>query len=542
MSLRLGIIRRKQKILKHSLVDKTLVRFMNVVLVFFVVILLLKAASTLNWRMEHDSPLSQYVAFLMDKYGAIPYRDIFDTVMPGSYAFHYAVVKLFGYTDFAFRFVDLALLALLLSATYKFMSRFGRVAAIWSSVVFGLVYLSYGQTMSLQRDYLGVIPVALALMCIPAKDDTTVGMLRFALVGLLFSISALIKPQLGIALPVVLGALLTMRWNTVKRSIRDFIQCITILGLAFALPVITAVLWLAANSALIPFANILFEYVPLYNSLTGNHQSISSSDHVFYLVNMTFRLGGYGTLFLCSLFAFHRMSAHTNLKKPIVVLFTSLLLCTFLYAAYPTLAGKFWPYHYMPFAYFCSISTGLCFVAWPDFSNAQRSWRLRESLVALTFLVAISVQLNLPQFIRYLYNDLQGSESHSPQRGRVDEIAEWLKNSLHPGDTVQPLDCTGGSIHGMLLAEAKLSTKFMCDYQFYHNVSSPYIQELRREFISQLRTAPPRFIIEVNTHKPWVSGIDTTRKFPELREFLNDYYSVVYTGDDYLIYERTSAT
>ncbi len=528
--------------MEHTPVDKILVRFMNIVLAFLAVTLLLKAASTLNWRMEHDVPLLHYGAFLMDKYHAIPYRDIFATFTPGSYAFHYAVVKLFGYTDLAFRCVDLSLLAILLSATYVFMSRFGRIAAIWSSVVFGLIYLSHGQAMSLQRDYVGIIPIALALMFIPAKADTTVGMLRFAIVGFLSGIAVLMKPQLGISLPILLGALLATRWSTVKRSVGDFARCVVILGLAFALPVVAAALWLAANSALAPFADICFRYLPLYNVLTGELESVSSSEHVFYLIQRTLTFGGYGTLFLCSLFAFCRVLAYANLNRPIIISLTCLLLCTVSYAVYPTLAGKFWGYHYMPFAYFCSVSTGLCFAAWPSFPDAQRRWRLGEFFVPLTLLVVITAQLSLPQFLLYLSHDLLGSESHSPRGGRVDEIAAWLKSRLRPGDTVQPLDWTGGSIHAMLLAKANLSTKFIYDGQFYHDVSSPYIQELRREFISQLVTVPPRFIIEVQTHKPWVSGIDTTREFPELHEFVSKNYSVVYEGDGYLVYERTSDT
>jgi len=527
--------------MKQISFDKILIGFINGLLVFLTVTLLLKGASTLNWRMEHDFPLSHYVVFMMDKYHAIPYRDIFETVMPGTYAFHYTVVKLFGYSDFAFRCVDLSLLAILLSATYIFISRFGRMAAIWSSVVFGLLYLSYGQAMSLQRDYLGIIPIALAMILIPARADTVVGMSRFAIVGLLFGLDVLIKPQLGIALPIVLGALLAARWSTVKRSFRDFTQCVTILALTFALPVLIAVVWLAVNSALPPFVNIFFQYLPLYSALTGDHESISSLDHVYYLLHWTLILGGFGPLFLYSLFAMFRVWKIANLSRPLIISLTCLLFCTVAFGIYPTLSGKFWDYHYMPFAYFCSISAGLCFAAWPNFPDAQRKWRLRESIVILAFLLAITIQLKPSQFFPYLYQDLRGSRSHSPVGGRVDEIAKWLRKRLRPGDTVQPLDWTGGSIHAMLLAEAKLSTKFMYDVQFYHHVSSPYTQELRKEFISQLAAEPPRFIIEVQTYKYWVSGIDTTREFPELHEFINDNYSVASKGDGYLIYERTNA-
>ena len=61
--------------------------------------------------------------------------------------------------------VDLTLLSALLVATYLLMARFGRSVATWSVILFGLIYLSEGQTMSLQRDYIGIMPIAFALLC-----------------------------------------------------------------------------------------------------------------------------------------------------------------------------------------------------------------------------------------------------------------------------------------------------------------------------------------------------------------------------------------
>jgi hypothetical protein len=72
--------------------------------------------------MEHDTPLLHYVAFLMDQHGRFPYRDVFET-MPGAFAMHFVIAKLFGYGDVAFRTVDLVLLGLLCAATYLFMRR-----------------------------------------------------------------------------------------------------------------------------------------------------------------------------------------------------------------------------------------------------------------------------------------------------------------------------------------------------------------------------------------------------------------------------------
>ncbi len=529
--------------MKKSPFDRMLLVCQYTLLAMFAALLLLKAFSTLDWRMEHDTPLLHYAAFLMDKHDLVPYRDFFETSMPGTFAFHYMIGKLFGYGDVAFRYVDLTLLSVLFVATYLFMRRFGCLVAIWAVILFGLVYLSMGQTMSLQRDYIGVIPIAFALLCIPVKTDTPVRLARFALIGLLFGMSVLIKPHLGIALPIVFATLLAFRWHSRRKSTLDFLKCAAVSGVSLLIPVSIALVWLAANSALDPFINILFNYVPLYNSMTGSHENISVLYRVLYLITETSTFGGFGALLLCSLFSYYHVMIHSDEDRATAISLTCLCLCTLAYAVYPTLAGKFWGYHYMPFAYFCAISTGLCLFTCSQPPKSRFMYKTKKTLPVLILVIAVTVQFPLLNYVYYLISDLRsGPGAHTPKNGRVDEIAGWLKNRLHPGDTVQPLDWTGGSIHGMLLAEAKLSTQFMYDFHFYHHVSSPFIQELRQSFISQLRKTSPRFIIEVHTNKQWVSGIDSTREFPELRKFLDDYYAMAYEGDGYLIYERVNDT
>jgi hypothetical protein len=91
----------------------------------------------------------------------------------------------------------------------------------------------------------------------------------------------------------------------------------------------------------------------------------------------------------------------------------------------------------------------------------------------------------------------------------------------------------------MLENRAPIATSYVFDFYFYHHISNPYIQSLRADFMTQLSESKPRFIIEVTAiDKPWVSGEDTSRDFPELRAFLNEYYSVTMEKEDYIIYER----
>ena len=85
---------------------------------------LLLAASivlSLGWRPQHDTPLLHYVAFLIDRHGFVPYRDVFETSMPGTLMIHLFIGKLLGYSDAAFRVVDIVCLSALLTMTWLLM-------------------------------------------------------------------------------------------------------------------------------------------------------------------------------------------------------------------------------------------------------------------------------------------------------------------------------------------------------------------------------------------------------------------------------------
>lgn len=242
-------------------------------------------------------------------------------------------------------------------------------------------------------------------------------------------------------------------------SKRITLHAVTIYIGGVIIPLITAFGWLASDSALIAFTEIFFQYLPLHSVMTGWHENISGLHRFYYLIEYTLKFGGYGALILCSLFAYFRALPYANRDNATVMSLACLFLCTALYAVYPTLAGQFWGYHYIPLAYFCAISAGLCLYTWPRQPFSSSVAYLQETLAVVILLVAATTQLNLP---RYLLSSLRhfqsGTEVHAPKGGQVDEIAGWLKSRLQPGDLVQPLDWTGGSIHAMLLAEAELAT------------------------------------------------------------------------------------
>ncbi len=514
----------------------------GLVLAALTLLLVFKAAGSTRWRMEHDTPLLHYAAFLIDEQGLSPYRDIFETSMPGTFLFHYTAGSLFGYDDATFRHVDLFLLGCVCLSSFLFMRRFGVLVGWAAAILFALVYLGKGNAMSMQRDYLGIVPVALAFCCIPAAAGAPVKLMRFAAVGALFGISTLVKPHLALGLPIFLGALLALRWGHRTRSRRDLLRCAGCAALAFLAPWVLALAWLWTRSCLGEFLDIAVGYLPLHNEITGSREILPGPARLRYLFNRTLSFGGYGSLVLLGLFGCYHAFSHLARKRETVVSAALVFLCAAAYLFYPTLAGKFWSYHYMPMVYFLALAGALSLAPSATREPARLAGVTQGLLATLIFLLALQQQLNLPGYVRSTRAALAANyRPPAPKNGRADQIAKWLRHRMQPGDTVQPLDwAAGGAVHAMLLARARPATRYLYDYHFYHHVSRPYIRGLRRSFLADLREARPRFVIESRVRRPRVTGRDTARSFPELDAFLKRHYKRVTRGNGYSIYELKS--
>ena len=108
------------------------------------------------------------------------------------------------------------------------------------------------------------------------------------------------------------NSLLAFRWDSGRKSKLDFLKCGMVCTVSFLAPLIIAALWLAANSALGPFADIFFNYLPLHSAMTGLHEILSRHDRASYLVSFTLKVGGYRVMVLCAIFAYYRVLAKSK--------------------------------------------------------------------------------------------------------------------------------------------------------------------------------------------------------------------------------------
>ncbi|MCP5141380.1 MAG: hypothetical protein H6980_03365 [Gammaproteobacteria bacterium] len=482
---------------------------------------------SLDWRMQHDTPLMYYAALLMDEYGRAPYRDFFETSFVGTFLLHLAVVKLVGYSNTAFLGLNVLHVLAVALAGALLMRPFGIRAAIAAPAIFALLYLSHGPSMMLQRDYLVVLPLALALLAATQTRYPWRPASRAVAVGVLFGLAGAIKPQMVLgALPVwVYLAYADGRPSHPSRALATGAGWLAVGGLLVIAPLLG---WVVAVGAWDEFRFLFRDYIPLHLALSKEHHLFHGREYLNYWLSEFVRFGGYAWLLPVAAYGVWRCwrACPDPARRHRLALLVGV---TGVYALLPGLAGQFWAYHWMPFAWCLSVLVAL---ALPGADEVRAGWR--DWLVVAVLGGALTMAAWPNWEIRM---QMRAERVPPPLGGRVDEIGAFLSRELRPGDTVQPLDWTGGALHAMLQARAPLATRFLYDYHFYHHPGHPVIDGLRERFLAELAAAPPRFVIEVHDRLHPKDQADAPR-FDALRTWLEGGYRVVHVGPDYRIWER----
>lgn len=502
--------------------SNNLQRITTIVLILLAALLIAQAAFSLQWPIAHDEAPLFYEAFLMQN-GQVPYKDFFDFQMPGSFFAYYILGILSNFGPLRIRILDLILLAALSIITYFAMQkRFGTSAALAAPILFALKYLQGGPNLSLQREYIVLIFISLSIW-IGVTDSLTFR--KRLMLGLLYGMAATLKPHAALGLlPFLLFDIADLRQRRELSLPSLAKQIILPTTIGFAIPISLIALYLAITNSLSPLIDIILNYVPLYTQINGEMAITPSAERTAYLLNQLWRLGGSGLWLIPAAFGIYlNRNRQTYLLASLATI----------YAIYPALTGQFFPYHYIPFIYTIILVASLSLSSnyqLPITNPPSFLFPLSSTILLATILITVKPSQT---FLR----QLQGKDI-AIAADRATQISAFLEKNLEPGDQVQPLDWTGGSLLAMLETRAPIATSYVFDFYFYHHVSNPYIQSLRADFMNQLSESKPRFIIEVTAiDKPWVSGEDTSRDFPELRAFLNEYYSVTMEKEDYVIYE-----
>ncbi|MCP4231158.1 MAG: hypothetical protein GY771_13550 [bacterium] len=492
------------------------------------------AIATLQWRMYHDSTAFMYCAYLINDLGYIPYRDIFEVQMPGTFIIFSIIGWASDYSDIGYRVADIIYLIIIMVSTWLLLRKVDRRVAFAAPVIFGILYLGEGPKMSLEREYL-MLPFIVSGVFFAISSERLRFFLRAFLIGLSFGFASLIKPHSLIGLPVVLSySFLVSRDQMNNRLLEGTVSLLSVIC-GLSIPWIIVLIYLWSNGGLPSFLDIVFNYIPLYRGIGSGGRFVTGLEAVKYYLFHFRTFGSYGVwvilAVLSTVFSF-AIFKYDNRDKYIIYLFVALAV---VFYVYPAISGQFFFYHWSPFVYFTVILASLSVL-----KTSQNLPARVRMLPVFILLLACVISIRLPfGGFRNIYGD---SEIEEPWGGTADEIGQYLNENMKPGDKVQPLGWIHGTEHGLLIARAEPATKHIYDFDFYHNISEDYIQRLRSDFIEDLHEEKPRFIVEVPMETLIrCSGPDTTTEFPKLREFIENEYIEVASGEGYIIYEREEA-
>ena len=496
-------------------------RWVDLLLAAMAMVVVAVSWLSLGWRMDFDTPLMLYIARLLT-WGRLPYTEIFDVNLPGTYLANLVVLKVFGSGDLGVRWADLTVLATVCALLVFGLRKLGRRPAAGGVLIFALLYLSYGTLFALQRDVLLLVPVALAVVLYMGRSR-----LRAFGIGLCFGVVALIKPQACLMLPAffLVDLLPGKKKATPSSFMRDSVLPAS---LGLLLPLVGTALALQHLGVLDGFLAIVRGYWPLFADLSGEQRVLAGLEsRLMYRLGKSAEQIGKLPLLIPAFYGAWialRATPERSAARRAAVLLLGMAGTA---AVSVFVVGRFWDYHWLPCWLALCLLSGLGLL--PHLAQGR----------SLLIVGLFASQLMLP-FLPQIYSELRFGQGPGPKNGRVDELADFLRTHLRPGDTVQPLDWTEGSLNAMLSTDAELATGFPYTYQFHHHVSTPYIQGLRRRFMHELRASRPRFVIE--THSIWwiLQGPDTSPDFPALRLWLEENYAVRHRGEGYSIHERRS--
>ena len=396
---------------------------------------LLAAALSVSWRMELDTPLLHFMAHRIAE-GDAPYRDVWTTDWPGALLFHWLILSTVGYGDGPFMAFNLLWLTGILAATWGILSPFGRRAATAGCALFALAYFAPGPRMMLQRDFVLILPLSVAVWLV--VRDVGPRALRLLLVGLLLGLAFTVKPHAAIGLPV----LLFCEWRRGRRSGRRLsVRQLLHVPAGFGIPLVAVTSWLVATGGWSDFLDMTRHYLPLHLELSGSGRQLEGADRWIDLLAGVVQFGGtpgWAVAAAIGPFAVLAVGRLDDRRRVAVQLFVALALA---YLFYVVLAGQFWSYHWTPLRWCLVLLVATCLA---DLPELPRRAGLRLAPLGA---VALSLLLVMPVPIEILIQ-LRGDELAPPDGGRVDEIATFLREELREGETVQHIDWATGGLAG----------------------------------------------------------------------------------------------
>jgi len=219
-------------------------------------------AMTWHWAIVADEAAMHYVVLLI-RHGKIPYREITDMNMPGTYLAEQTAMAIFGWGDISWRLYEFLLLAFMTASATVIAGPRRWIGAIYGSLFFILMHASEGPHVSVEREELMAVLLVAAVAALVLSVRKRLPLLALPL-GLMAAFAASIKPT-AVLVDVGLLALLGIALHRQRIPLRNYL----LWAIAGNVAVFALVLgYLAHYQAIGSFVFVLRKVLPLYAGVT----------------------------------------------------------------------------------------------------------------------------------------------------------------------------------------------------------------------------------------------------------------------------------
>ena len=463
---------------------------------------------SLSWPLANDTPVFHFIGWRILS-GDIPYREIYDLQMPGTYLFHMLAITLFGPGDVGFRLFDLMWV---LAGAGGIIVFSGKRRGVYGPVIAVLVYMAMelrnGPHLTGQREIF-MCPFLFFNLYLAAlaTENGKRHAVQLALAGFLLGVAMTVKPTIVILAALVCAAFVCLHTGEFRQRIRGtvvFLSCFCIAPAGIAV-------WLWSVGGLADFWEMLTRFLPVY----AKHPSAGYQG----LLSNIFSQGApvLPTLVLVPLAL---NTEHADRKRII-------------YACIGVLYGLL---HYVVqnkgFSYHLFIFYGMLMLLFGVTVSPlmkEKRFHIRATTISLVIITAFSVMFPLLARAR-------SDQSLDTVKPYVNLLAQDLRAlSLEQDDTVEIMDTIIGGLHTCYILKQRKATRFIGDLFFYVDIDNPYIMRLRREYVETLTRERPKAIMLSNLTFGDLNK-SRIRLFPELEHLLQNSYTVAVDRGGYTLY------
>jgi len=460
-------------------------------------------AGTLHWPIVGDAPLLHYVCFLMD-HGRLPYRDVFDMDMPGTYALEWAAIHLLGPGALAWRFADFALVAVIGGAMVAIAAPVDWLAGAFAGAMFALIHFRDGPTHTGQRDLMMtamLLPACALLFWAVRRSHVTrskggASALPLAC-GVLLGMATIIKPD-GVLFALALAVMLAVLLRGLQRP---WAGPVLLVAAGYTLPLLVTAGWLWQHGALAAFVATCRGIVPYHASL-GRPSLASLAVGSFPSVLMAITLPA--------------IPVYVALRPWKSWEGAVLAICTGLGAVHYILQGKGFPYHRYPVEAFLLLLCAL--VLFPALRRGDwvRWPALLGVLLGACFLAPVSAQIAC-------HYDWRNQEFNQMLAADLTQLGgQRLQNK------VQCIDNTAGCPNTLYNLQMVQATGYLYSCYMLQPQPARFQDAYRAGFWKALQANPPQVIVVSDQdcftmHR----SFDILVRWPQLDGLLQSQYTLV---------------